>query len=71
MEMSQSHEWLGKATKKQTPATSHTAQTMAIAILETFWFPRCSNEGMRLHNASIQDRKENINTTKKSKPLTS
>jgi hypothetical protein len=36
MEISQSQERLGKAMKKQTAANNHTAQTIAIAILETF-----------------------------------
>jgi len=36
MEISQSQECFGKAMKKQTAANSHTAETIAMAILETF-----------------------------------
>jgi hypothetical protein len=36
MEISQSQEWFGKAVKKQAAANNHTAETIAIAILETF-----------------------------------
>jgi hypothetical protein len=36
MEISQSQECFGKAMKKQTAANNHTAETIAIAILETF-----------------------------------
>lgn len=39
--MSQSQEWVGRATKKQIAANSHTATTIPTAILDTFWLPRC------------------------------
>jgi hypothetical protein len=48
MEISWSQEWLGKAMKKQTAANSHTAETIAMAILETFWLPRCTKPSRKV-----------------------
>jgi hypothetical protein len=36
MEMSQSQEWVGKATKKETAAPNHTAATSPMEIFDTF-----------------------------------
>lgn len=44
MEMSQSQEWVGKATKKQTAAPNQTAPTIPMEILDTFWVPRYINQ---------------------------
>ena len=70
MEMSLSQEWLGKAIRKHTAATNHTAHTVAIEILDIFWFPRCSDQGMITYGFNKRW-KENSKALTKCKPLTS
>jgi len=41
MEISQSHDWVGNAMKKQTAALNHTTATIAITYLDNFWVPCC------------------------------
>jgi len=36
MEISQSHDWVGNAMKKQTAALNHTTATIAITYLDNF-----------------------------------
>ena len=48
MEISQSQEWLGKAMKIHTAANNHTAETIPIVILETFWLPRCTKPSRKV-----------------------
>lgn len=50
MDINQSHDWLGNAMKKQMAAANHTADTIPIEILETFWVPRCTEPNHQWNN---------------------
>ena len=73
MEINQSHDWLGNAMKKQTAAVNHTADTIPIEILETFWVPRCTepNHQWNIHFQLTNSRKVLILAPKKLVKLTS
>lgn len=71
IETSQSHEWVGRAIKKQAPAKNHTATNMAIAAFETFWLPRCIKIQSIQCEIATQIKPKQDPKPKENKPLTS